>query len=440
MMATLRCDHPDILTFIRAKQTSGELRNFNLSVLVTDELMRAVDDDAEWPLVFPIEDAADLGDETVMRPWSGGLEPVPCRVHRRVSARKLWDELMRATYDYAEPGVLFIDRINRSNTLWYREQISATNPCGELPLPPYGACDLGSINVTAFVRDEFTDRASLDLDALAATARVAVRLMNNVIDVSRFPLPAQREAAHGTRRIGLGITGLADTLIMLGLSYAEARGRDAAAEIMRTVCHTAYGCAIELAREKGPFPFFEREPYLAGEFVRTLPHDLRDGIARHGIRNSHLTAIAPTGTISLLANNVSSGIEPVYDFRYTRRMLERDGTMREFTLLDHALERWRALRGDESLPETFVSAQRLDPEAHLEMQAVLQPYVDSSISKTINVPADFPFEHFKGIYRYAYERGLKGCTTYRPNPITGAVLESAGPEAKLCCVPEREAD
>jgi ribonucleoside-diphosphate reductase alpha chain len=440
MMATLRCDHPDILTFIRAKQTSGELRNFNLSVLVTDELMRAVDDDAEWPLVFPIEDAADLGDETVMRRWSGGLEPVPCRVHRRVPARALWDELMRATYDYAEPGVLFIDRINRSNTLWYREQISATNPCGELPLPPYGACDLGSINVTAFVRDEFTDRASLDLDALAATARVAVRLMNNVIDVSRFPLPAQREAAHGTRRIGLGITGLADTLIMLGLSYAEARGRDAAAEIMRTVCHTAYGCAIELAREKGPFPFFEREPYLAGEFVRTLPHDLRDGIARHGIRNSHLTAIAPTGTISLLANNVSSGIEPVYDFRYTRRMLERDGTMREFTLLDHALERWRALRGDESLPETFVCAQRLEPQAHLEMQAALQPYVDSSISKTINVPADFPFEHFKGIYRYAYERGLKGCTTYRPNPITGAVLESAGPEAKLCCVPEREAD
>jgi ribonucleoside-diphosphate reductase alpha chain len=440
MMATLRCDHPDILTFIRAKQTPSELRNFNLSVLVTDELMRAVDDGADWALVFPIEDAAELDGETVMRRWSGALEPVPCRVHGRLPARALWDELMRATYDYAEPGVLFIDRINRTNTLWYREHISATNPCGELPLPPYGACDLGSINVAAFVRDEFTDRASIDLDGIAATTRVAVRLMNNVIDVSRFPLPRQREAAHGTRRVGLGLTGLGDALIMLGLPYAEARARDAAAAMMRTICHAAYASSVALAREKGPFPFFEREAYLSGEFVRALPEDLREGIARHGIRNSHLTAIAPTGTISLLANNVSSGIEPVYDFRYARRMLERDGTMREFALVDHALERWHAVRGDEPPPATFVTAQQLEPQAHLDMQAALQPYVDSSISKTINVPAAFPFERFKGIYRYAYERGLKGCTTYRPNTITGAVLESSGPEAKLCCVPESEAD
>ncbi|HEU4618263.1 MAG TPA: adenosylcobalamin-dependent ribonucleoside-diphosphate reductase, partial [Gammaproteobacteria bacterium] len=429
-----------ILTFIRAKQTPGELRNFNLSVLVTDELMRAVDNGDEWPLVFPLADAAEAAGETVMRRWSGSLEPVPCRVHRRISARELWDALMRATYDFAEPGVLFIDRINRLNPLWYRENISATNPCGELPLPPYGACDLGSINLTAFVRGEFTDRASLDFDGLAATTRVAVRLMNDVIDVSRFPLAQQREQAHGTRRIGLGITGLADALIMLGLSYAEARAREIAASAMRTICHTAYAYSIELAREKGPFPFFEPDRYLAGEFARTLPPDIRAGIARYGIRNSHLTAIAPTGTISLLANNVSSGIEPVYDFRYTRRMLERDGSMKEFSLTDHALERWRALRGDAPLPPTFVSAQQLDPAAHLDMQAALQPYVDSSISKTINVPADFSFDRFKGIYRYAFDRGLKGCTTYRPNAITGAVLEATGPEAKLCCVPEREAD
>ena len=437
MMATLRCDHPDIETFIAAKQTPGELRNFNLSVLVTDEFMQAVEADAEWPLVFPAR--ADEG-EIVMRRWSGALAPVPCRVYRRVRARALWEKLMRATYEYAEPGVLFVDRINRLNNLWYREHISATNPCGELPLPPYGACDLGSINLVAFVRDPFTEKASLDLDGIAATARIAVRMMDNVIDVSRFPLERQAEMANGARRIGLGLTGLADALLMLGLHYGEPPARELAARVMRTVCHEAYRCSIALAREKGPFPFFEHERYLAGEFVRRLPEDIQEGIRNYGIRNSHLTAIAPTGTISLLANNVSSGIEPVYAFRYRRRVLELDGSTREYELTDYALERWRALRGDEPLPRSFVSAQELPPAAHLDMQAALQPYVDSSISKTINVSADFPFEDFKNIYRYAYAQGLKGCTTYRPNTITGGVLETAPESSRLCCVPEREAD
>ncbi|HLF10078.1 MAG TPA: adenosylcobalamin-dependent ribonucleoside-diphosphate reductase, partial [Gammaproteobacteria bacterium] len=428
---------PDIAAFIHAKQTPGQLRNFNLSVLVSDEFMQAIREDAEWPLVFP----GKAGDgETVMRRWSGDLAPVPCRVHRRVPARELWDELMRATHDFAEPGVLFIDRINRFNNLWYREHISATNPCGELPLPPYGACDLGSINLVAFVRDPFTDEASLDLDAMAETVRVAVRMMDNVIDVSRFPLRRQAEMAHGTHRIGLGLTGLADTLIMLGLHYGEPRARDLAARAMQTICHTAYRCSIELAREKGPFPFFECDRYLAGDYIRSLPADIQDAIARSGIRNSHVTAIAPTGTISLLANNVSSGIEPVYAFHYRRRMLELDGSMHEHELTDYALDRWHTLRGDQPPPPAFVSSQELLPAAHLDMQAALQPHVDNSISKTINVPADFPFESFKDIYRDAFDRGLKGCTTYRSNAITGAVLEASGEEGKLCCVPDREAD
>jgi len=442
MMATLRCDHPDIEQFIDAKRDPHQLRHFNVSVLVSDEFIEAVRGDTDWRLVFPVDGAPGNG-EIVTRPWSGSSEPVPCRLHKRVRARDLWERLMRATYDCAEPGVLFVDRINAMNNLHYREQISATNPCGELPLPPYGACDLGSINLTAFVREPFTPAARLDLEPVAATAAIATRMMDNVIDLSQFPLAVQAEQAHGSRRIGLGLTGLADTLIMLGLHYGGAAARELAATAMRTICETAYRTSIALAREKGSFPFFDREAHVEAAFVRTLPAEIRNAIRLHGIRNSHLTAIAPTGTISLLANNISSGLEPVYAFRHTRKVLELDGSYSEHELTDLAWRRWRALHGDTPLPSAFVNAAQLAPEAHLGMQAALQPYVDSSISKTINVPVDFPFSSFKDIYQQAYDLGLKGCTTFRPNPITGAILTSSEEAAVLaphCCNVEREAD
>ncbi len=816
MMATLRCDHPDVEAFIEAKHDSRVLRHFNLSVLVTDAFMEAVARDRDWALVFPAEDGG-AGSETLVRQWSGRREPVPCRVHRRVRARALWDKLMRATYEYAEPGVLFIDRINEFNNLGYRELISATNPCvtadtwvhtvegprqvkelcgrpfealvdgrvhrsasrgffptgrqailrlkteegfslrltanhlvsrvsrltrwvrqtewaraadlrtgdrivlnnhrpcpawpgqsderhgyllglligdgtfgdgqaqlrvwpgekaanddttdpgvsaimkaveeitaslphrsdfsgwrtggggayrflklaqitriaesldvrhgnktvtpaiercssdfyrgflrglfdtdgsvqgsqtkgisvrlaqsdetmlesvqrmllrlgiasviyrnrraagprlmpdgrggqrvyecradhelviagdnlsafhdligftdirkqarltvllksykrtinrerfiatvesvspdgmeevfdvqiagvnafdangiyvhncGEIPLPPYGACDLGSINLTAFVRDPFGREARLDLDGIRETAATATRMMDNVIDASQFPLEKQAAQARGSRRIGLGLTGLADTLIMLGLHYAEAPARELAARVMQLICHGAYRTSIELAGEKGPFPFFARDEYLRGKFIRGLPRDIQDGIARHGLRNSHLTAIAPTGTISLLANNISSGLEPMYEYSYTRRVLELDGSYTEHELTDYALRLWRERRGTEKPPTTFVDTRSLAPAAHLGMQAALQPFVDNSISKTINVPRGYDFDDFKGIYEQAYRLGLKGCTTFRPNPVTGEVLrgEGDGETAPHCCNVEREAD
>ena len=447
MMATLRCDHPDIEAFVTAKHRPGVLTHFNLSVQVFDEFMEAVRRDDDWPLVFP---AAALEDEgmgdgpIVYRRWTGTDGPVPCRVLRVVKARALWEQILRATYDYAEPGVLFIDTINRMNNLAYREHITATNPCGEQPLPPYGACDLGSINLTRFVRAPFTSEADLDWEGIRETVAVAVCMLDNVIDVSGFPLPAQAEQARGTRRIGLGITGLADALIMLGLHYASEEARRLAARIMQTICHTAYRTSIALAREKGAFPFFERERYLESPFIQTLPEDIRKGIATYGIRNSHLLSIAPTGTISLLANNVSSGIEPVFAYRYTRYILGIDGERRAYTLTDYALRLWQQLHGDsEILPEAFVDAQHLDPYDHLKMQAALQPYVDGAISKTVNVPADTPFEAFRQLYDWAYDHGLKGCTTYRPSPVRGAVLEAitAGvAESTHCCSIEREAD
>jgi ribonucleoside-diphosphate reductase alpha chain len=444
MMATLRCDHPDVESFIDAKRDRRELRNFNLSVLVTDAFLEAVQAEADWPLVFPLDAGGGkaTGKEVIWRPWSGRREAVPCAVVRVVRARALWERLMRATYEYAEPGVLFIDRINGENNLGYRERISATNPCGEIPLPPYGACDLGSFNLTRFVHEPFAANARLDFDALRTGVPLAVRLLDNVVDASRFPLPQQAGQAHGTRRIGLGISGLADTLIMLNLHYDSDKARRLAGEIMAAVCHEAYRASIELAREKGAFPFFEADAYIKGAFVARLPEDIRRGITRHGIRNSHLIAVAPTGTISLLANNVSSGLEPVFKFQYRRRVRQPDGGFREYSLSDHALLQWRGLRGGLPLPETFVDARHLSPYAHLRMQAAVQPWVDNAISKTINVPEDFSFDDFKEVYQQAYALGLKGCTTFRPNPVTGAVL-SEMPEAggnAQCCTLEREPD
>ena len=442
MMATLRCDHPDIDAFVTAKQDARELRHFNCSVLVTDAFMEAVERDDDWPLVFPAAQLPDDRGTTVMRTWPGSAGEVPCRVVRTVRASDLWRQLMRATYDYAEPGVLFIDRIHEQNNLHYCERIIASNPCGEIPLPAYGACDLGSINLTRFVSRPFTNDAHLDLEGVAQLVPTAVRMLDNVIDASRFPIPAQAEQARRTRRIGLGFTGLGDALAMLGLHYAGDPAREMAARIMRIIRDAAYRASVQLAREKGPFPLFEADAFLQTPALGTLPPELRDAIARHGIRNSHLTAIAPTGTISLLAENISSGIEPPYRMRYRRRVLTTDDTWAEYSLEDYAHRLWREDHGDASPPEWLVTAPELSPQAHLSMQQAVQPYVDQAISKTINVPEELPFEDFQNIYRDAYRMGLKGCTTFRPNPVTGAVLSSDEPEEArgLRCSIERECD
>jgi ribonucleoside-diphosphate reductase alpha chain len=442
MMATLRCDHPDIEEFITAKSQPGQLRRFNLSVLATDAFMTAVRSDAEWPLVFPAA-AFEDGGETISLEWSGASEAVPCRVMQRVSARRLWDTILRATYDYAEPGMLFIDRINERNNLRYRERISATNPCGEIPLPPYGACDLGSLNLARFVVSPFTPDARIDVARLAEATPVAVRFLDNVIDASRFPLPQQADNARGSRRVGLGITGLADALVMLGLRYGSDRSLAVASEVMRLICHTAYRASVDLAKEKGSFPYFDRDQYLQGAFIRSLPDDIQQGIAAHGMRNSHLIAIAPTGTISLLAGNVSSGLEPIFAASYARNVLGADGLPKQFVLTDYAVNLWRETAGAAGgMPDGFVTATGLPVRAHLDMQAALQPFVDNSISKTINVPVNCPFSEFTQIYDLAYDLQLKGCTTFRPNPVTGTVLsqDATGDEAPHCCVLEREAD
>src|SRR5579864_3163758 len=406
MMATLSCEHPDIEAFIEAKSEPGRLRMFNLSVLVTDAFMQAAADDAPWQLSF-----------------AGTVAKV-------IPARELWDKIMRATYAYAEPGVIFIDRINRRNNLWYCEDIRATNPCGEEPLPPYGACLLGSLNLARFVESPFTDAARLDVDAVTALVPDIVRIMDNVIDISRFPLPQQQEEALKKRRVGLGVTGLADALILCGLRYGSPEAVAATEQWLAAIQHTAYLASAVLADEKGAFPLFDRDKFLAGETVAALDPDIRAAIAKNGIRNSHLSAIAPTGTISLLADNVSSGIEPVFSFRYTRSVLMPDGTRREEEVSDYAYRLFHRLKGEAApLPEYFVDAQTLAPDDHLVTQAAAQRHVDSSISKTINMPADIPFDRFKDVYLRAYALGCKGCTTYRPNEVTGAVL-AAHPEAE----------
>ena len=444
MMATLRCDHPDIEAFITAKQDKTRLRHFNLSVQVTDEFMHAVENDTDWQLVFPEQELAqDNTAEVIERAWSGNTRSVSCRIIKRVRARTLWDKIMRATYDYAEPGVLFVDRINEMNNLYYHEQITATNPCGEIPLPPYGACDLGSINLTSFVCVPFTTNAHIDFEALKETVIIAVRMLDNVIDVSLFPLEKQQQQAQGSRRIGLGISGLADALIMLDVIYGSEDSIRLSSEIMETICHTAYQASIELAQEKGVFPLFDKEKYLQSKFIQSLPKDIQNQISRYGIRNSHLLAIAPTGTISLLANNISSGLEPVFGLHYTRRLLEADASFTKYELTDNAVLRWEALKGkDKPLPDVFAQQGYLMPTDHLNIQAVLQPYIDNAISKTITVPEDFSFDAFKDVYRTAYTKGLKGCTTFRANPVTGSVLEAGDEfeEGYQCCGINRETD
>jgi ribonucleoside-diphosphate reductase alpha chain len=411
MMATLACDHPDIETFIDAKRERGRLTNFNLSVLISDAFMDAVKADGAWELKF------------------GG------HVYRTLRARELWDRIMRATYETAEPGVIFIDRINEENNLGYCETIAATNPCGEQPLPPYGACLLGSINLAKLVKRRFENDAHVDLDELAHLTRTAVRLLDDVIDVSRFPLPEQRAEAIAKRRIGLGVTGLADALIFCRTRYGSPESVALVDSWLSAMSDAAYLASSEIAAEKGSFPLFDAHEFLSRPFVLRLPQDVRAAIARNGMRNGLLTSIAPTGTISLFAGNVSSGIEPVFAFSYTRKVLQPDGSSREESVEDYAYRAFRARFGTEAqLPDYFVTAQTLAPEDHLAIQAAAQRHIDSSISKTINVPADISFAAFKDVYARAYDLGCKGCTTYRPNDVTGAVLQTEVP-----AVPEEAA-
>jgi len=412
MMATMRCDHPDIEAFVAAKRQPGRLRNFNLSVLATDPFMQAVEADAEWPLVF------------------GG------KTYKTIRAKELFDSITRATYDYAEPGVIFIDRINARNNLYYCETIRSTNPCGEQPLPPYGACLLGSINLARMVRAPFTPQARIDEAELANLVGVAIRMMDNTIDVSGFPLEAQRQEALAKRRVGLGMTGLADALMMCGERYGSVAAADLAAGWARQINRAAYITSAHLAAEKGAFPLYDREPYLGGETIRALDADVRALIGTHGIRNALLTSVAPTGTISLVADNVSSGIEPVFALAYTRKVLQPDGSRTEEEVSDYALRKFRDIFGEDAqLPDYFVTAQDLAPAEHVRMQAAVQRHVDSAISKTINVPADIDFAAFQDVYRDAYRSGCKGCTTYRPNDITGSVLEVKPAEATVAAPP-----
>ena len=406
MMATLRCDHPDIERFVAAKRTPGRLRMFNLSVLVTDAFMAAVKADDAWNLTF---DGA---------------------TYKTMPARDLWDQIMRATYAYAEPGVIFIDRINRLNNLNYVEAISATNPCGEQPLPPYGACLLGSINLARLVNAPFEDDAVLDEAELAPLVTIAVRMLDNAIDASGFPLPEQRNEAIAKRRIGLGVTGLADALIMCGLRYGSDAGAAMAKRWMGAIERAAYLASAELAAEKGSFPLFEAEAYLASGGAQRLDDDVRRAIANKGLRNGLLTSVAPTGTISMFADNVSSGLEPVFSFTYTRSILMPDGARREEEVSDYALRLFRSLKGPAApLPDAFIDSQALAPADHVAMQAAVQAHVDSAVSKTVNCPEDIPFDDFKDIYMQAFDTGCKGITTYRPNDITGSVLTVKDPAA-----------
>lgn len=367
MMATMRCDHPDIEAFVTAKSDPARLRNFNVSVLVTDPFMDAVKSGGDWDLVFD------------------------GKTYKTLKARDLWDQIMRSTYDFAEPGVIFIDRINRMNNLAYVEDIAATNPCGEQPLPPYGACLLGSINLTRLVENPFSDAAALSEDALSDLVTTAVRMMDNTVDASRFPLEAQRAEAQAKRRIGLGVTGLADALAMVGLRYGSDEAARQTSDWLRVLARAAYLASSSLAAEKGAFPLFDRHAYLASGSMQKMDEDVRAAIGDNGIRNALLTSIAPTGTISLFAGNVSSGIEPVFAHAYTRKVLQKDGSRVEEEVEDYAVSLWREIKGDVPLPDHFVDAQSLAPMDHVAMQAAAQEWVDSSISKTINVPEDIGF-------------------------------------------------
>ncbi len=424
-MGVLRCDHPDIERFIHAKD-QGDLKNFNISVGVTDALMNAVENNQSFELVHSAEPSEALKQQGAVQRVDGKW------IYRKVQAADLWKQIMESTYDHAEPGVLFIDLMNRDNNLSYCEAIEATNPCAEQPLPPYGCCCLGSIDLTRMVKNPFTAQAGFDHEPFKQLVRTATRMLDNVLDVTAWPLPEQQLEARNKRRVGLGYTGLGDTLVMLGLRYDTDEARAFARDITREMRDESYLASVDLAVERGAFPLLDAEQYLsAPRFASRLPDTIKDKIRKHGIRNSHLLSIAPTGTISLaFADNASNGIEPPYSWFYTRKKRMADGGSKEYSVEDHAWRSYKHMGGDmNNLPPAFVTALEISATDHMKMVAAVAPFIDTSISKTVNVPADYPYEDFKGLYTAAWKAGLKGLATYRPNNVLGSVL-SVTPEIK----------